>query len=65
MLTNAEDEGVVESYVGTLRLSHIEIVPLSVWSGMQCQERVWRIIARMCHGEADGKVVRVHLVGVL
>ena len=65
MLANAEDEGVVESNVGTLRLSHIEIVPLSVWSGMQRQERVGRVVAGMCHGETDGKVVGVHLVRVL
>lgn len=35
MLSNTEDEGIVERYVGTLRLSHVQIVPLGVRSWVQ------------------------------
>lgn len=65
MLANTEHERVVEGKIGTLRLCHIEVVPLSMRCRMKCQERVWRITARMYHGQAKGQLMRVELVGVL
>jgi hypothetical protein len=65
MLANAKDKRVVEHYVGTLRLCNIEIVPLGVRRGMECQERIRGIATGMCHGQTKGQSMRIHLVRVL
>jgi hypothetical protein len=65
MLTDAEDEGVVQGYVRALRLCDVQIVPLSVWCWVQGEERVRRVAAGMRHGKAKGQSVRILLVRML
>lgn len=65
MLANGEDEGIVHGEAGTLGLSDIEIVALSVRSGMASEERVSRIGALVGDREGEGERVGVGFDGVL
>jgi hypothetical protein len=65
VLPDAEDEGVVESDVGALGLSNVEIVALGVRGGVQGEEGVGRVAARVGQGQTEGEGVGVLLIGML
>ena len=48
MLTDGEDEGIIEREIRTLRLRNVEVMTLGMGSRMESQEGVWWILASVC-----------------
>ena len=59
MLPHSENEGVVDSEAGALRLRDIEIVALGVGRRMANEEIVGRVSASMGNWQGEGERVRV------
>jgi hypothetical protein len=59
VLTDAEDEGVVDREAVALRLDHIEVVALGVGCWVKFEEVVGWVGACVTDGEGEGERMRV------